>query len=114
VDDKTVIGGEGCFIATAAYGTSLADDVMVLRRFRDEHLLTNAAGRTFVKFYYSYSPPLAGYIAGHDTLQSAARISLAPVVFTVRHPLAAGSACMLFGIFLIGISLKKPKKKLST
>ena len=110
VDDKTVIGGEGCFIATAAYGTSLADDVMVLRRFRDEHLLTNAAGRTFVKFYYSYSPPLAGYIAGHETLRAAAIISLAPVVFTVRHPLAAGSACMLFGIFLIGISLKNPRK----
>jgi hypothetical protein len=84
---------------------------MVLRRFRDRHLLTNPAGRTFVKLYYTYSPPIAEYMADREPLRAAARISLAPVVFTVRHPLAAGSACMLFGIFLIGISLRKPKEK---
>ena len=110
VDDKTVIGGEGCFIATAAYGTPLAEDVMLLRQFRDEHFLTHAAGRNFVKLYYTYSPPIAEYIAGHDTLRSATRILLAPVVFTVKHPFVAGGSCILFGFLLIGSFLKKPEK----
>jgi hypothetical protein len=37
----------GCFIATAAYGTSLHEDIDVLRDFRDEYLMTNQIGRVF-------------------------------------------------------------------
>ena len=103
-------GGEGCFIATAAYGSYMADDVMVLRNFRDEHLLTNPAGRVFVKMYYAYSPPIADYIAKHETLRTTTRIALTPLVFTVKNPLAAGFVFMLFGIFLIGGLTNKPDK----
>ncbi|HTG01426.1 MAG TPA: CFI-box-CTERM domain-containing protein, partial [Nitrospirota bacterium] len=82
-------GGSGCFIATAAYGTDTAEDVQVLRRFRDNHLLTNAAGRAFVRAYYRYSPPVADFIAGSEPLKAAVRIVLAPVVFSVRYPFIA-------------------------
>jgi parallel beta-helix repeat protein len=100
-------GGEGCFIATAAYGSYMADDVMILRNFRDEHLLTNPAGRVFVKLYYAYSPPIADYIAEHNTLRQFTREALKPLIFTVKYPLTAGSAFMLLGIFLMGGLVRK-------
>ena len=37
-----------CFIATAAYGTPLHEDINVLRDFQDEYLMSNLAGRAFV------------------------------------------------------------------
>ncbi len=73
-------GGGGCFIATAAYGSYWEPHVMTLRQFRDSHLLTNKLGTQFVNTYYKYSPPMADYIAGHDSLRSVTRIGLAPLV----------------------------------
>ncbi len=73
-------GGGGCFIATAAYGSSMADDVQYLRGFRNEYLLTNSAGRKFVELYYRYSPPLAEYIRQHENLRAAVRWMLSPLV----------------------------------
>jgi len=73
-------GGGGCFIATAAYGSSMADNVIVLQEFRDNILLKNSVGRSFVRFYYKVSPPLADYIEGHESLKTAVRIGLMPLV----------------------------------
>jgi hypothetical protein len=73
-------GGGGCFIATAAYGTDSADDVMVLREYRDSVLLKSAAGRAFVKLYYTLSPPVASFIAERPFLRRAVRTGLAPAV----------------------------------
>jgi len=53
---------------------------MTLRQFRDNVLLTNTVGRYLVKQYYAYSPPMADFIAEHDSLKSIVRIGLAPLV----------------------------------
>ncbi len=78
--------GGGCFIATAAWGSPLDPHVDALRRFRDQHLLSNAAGRAFVDGYYRHSPPLAQIIAGNDNLRALTRSLLTPLVLAVVYP----------------------------
>lgn len=57
--EKTKESGSGCFIATAAFGTPLASEINVLRRYRNSILLKNKVGRIFVIAYYKISPPIA-------------------------------------------------------
>jgi subtilisin family serine protease len=73
-------GGGGCFIATAAYGSSMMPHVKILRNMRDRFLLTNRIGKQFLNFYSKYSPPAADFIAGHDHLRLFVRMSLFPLV----------------------------------
>lgn len=73
-------GGGGCFIATAAFGSFMEPHVVLLRQFRDRYLLTNHAGRSFVDFYYRYSPPVADLIAKYDTLRMITRLGLMPLI----------------------------------
>jgi len=82
-------GGGGCFVATAAYGSDSAEDVLVLRQFRDRYLLENAVGRAFVKTYYKLSPPIASFIADRPLLRRAVRTGLAPTVAFAGMSLAA-------------------------
>jgi len=69
-----------CFIATAAYGTPMAEEIGILREFRDEYLLTNPVGIALVEFYYSVSPPIAEFITEHPSLKPIVRAGLMPIV----------------------------------
>lgn len=49
---------EGCYIATAVYGSYDCPQVWTLRRYRDYFLAQSWLGRVFIRFYYSTSPTL--------------------------------------------------------
>lgn len=49
-------GGGGCYIATMVYGDYDHPQVMILRNFRDNFLSNYSLGRSFIEFYYKYSP----------------------------------------------------------
>jgi len=79
-----------CFVATAAYGSPLADEIWALRRLRDRYLMTNPAGRAFVDAYYSVGPYAADIIAEHPWMRTTTRVFLTPLVALARY-LTAGS-----------------------
>jgi hypothetical protein len=75
-----------CFIATAAYGSALAPEVLVLSSFRDQVLLKFSSGQAFVRMYYVISPPLASLIAKNSILRIVVRRGLiAPILSIVNR-----------------------------
>ena len=91
--------GGGCFIATAAYGSYLNLHVQILRDFRDNYLLTNSIGKLFVNVYYFSSPPIADLIKKHESLRTATRLLLTPIVYGVKYPYRC------FGVLVVIIGL---------
>jgi len=71
---------DDCVISAAAHGSPLEPHVKILRDFRDDFLLSNTVGKSFMHLYYAYSPPVAGFIARHDSLRGMVRLSLLPFI----------------------------------
>jgi YVTN family beta-propeller protein len=92
---------KGCFIATAAYGSRMGEEVRMLKNFRDNVLLTNSLGRSFVKLYYKISPPVADLIAKHDSLRAVVRWSVLPLLGVSWLALKLGPVPALALVFLM-------------
>lgn len=75
---------DACFVATAAYGSLLANDVELLRHFRDSMLSTTVLGELAVETYYTFGPAVAGVVGESEVLRATARGLLAPVVGWVK------------------------------
>jgi len=76
---------DACFIATAAYGSLLANDVEMLRRFRDLAMKHSVLGELAVETYYTFGPAAAGVVGESDLLRWSAREVLAPIVTRVKR-----------------------------
>jgi polyhydroxybutyrate depolymerase len=75
----------GCFIATAAYGTPTAEQINVLREFRDDVLLKSIVGSRLVDLYYKVSPPIADFISEHSFVRILVReLLIDPIVWVVK------------------------------
>ena len=72
-DRKTTSGKSGCYIATAVYGSYSCDQVVALRRYRDDYLAKHLFGRLFIKVYYALSPTLAKHIRQDSYIGKAIR-----------------------------------------
>ena len=103
--------GSGCFIATAAFGSYQEPHVWVLRLFRDRFLLTNTAGKAFVRFYYRHSPPLAAWIAGREWARAITRVTLIPAygaaVIILAGPVLTAFFAALIVLLGFGIANRK-------
>lgn len=60
----------GCYIATMAYGDYNHENVIVLRKFRDNFLNKYFFGRIFIKVYYKLSPKLVVLLKGNERINS--------------------------------------------
>ena len=97
-----------CFIATAAYGTPMAQEVVVLRAVRDSYMLDTTAGAAFVDTYYRLSPPIADFIATKPLLRASVRMVLTPVVLISKMLLAmplltVSLSALIFGALSVGV-----------
>ncbi|MES2964709.1 MAG: CFI-box-CTERM domain-containing protein [Bdellovibrionota bacterium] len=72
-----------CFVATAAYGSPLENEVSTFRAFRDRFLSRTYLGKKFVIAYYHYGPKAAKFISANEMRRSIARAALAvPLAFS--------------------------------
>ncbi len=76
--------GGGCLIATAAYGSEMAQQVQLLREIRDDKLLSTASGSSFMSgfnsLYYSFSPTIADLERENPMFREAVKITITPLL----------------------------------
>ncbi len=105
--------GGTCFIATAAYGTPLANDINVLRAVRDSYMLNNAVGAAFVDTYYRLSPPVADAVANNALLKAAVRTLLTPVVIVSSFVLAMPGASLLLLLGCAALTVSRIRRRMT-
>ncbi len=82
-DSNSNSGNSGCFIATMAYGSYDAKEVLVLRRFRDQFLQKFGLGRAFIRWYYANSPAFVSKYEGKMWLHKSLRVFLNGMVWVL-------------------------------
>lgn len=73
-----------CFIMTASHGSPGAEEVHLLREFRENMLLESFHGRIAAGIYHRLSPAAAGVIERSGALRFLSRAHLKPLVKAVR------------------------------
>jgi hypothetical protein len=102
-----------CIIATAAYGSEMAPEVVYMRYVRDSVVGSTPTGKIlrddFNNWYYSWSPPIAQYISDKPLLRAVFRVLLVPIDISVRvadlafHAVGGGNFGSILGFVFAAI-----------
>lgn len=92
--------GDNCLV-TVAYGTYRHPHVKTLQGFKNEYLLRYSFGKKLVAFYYRHSPEVAKFLRRHESLKTATRWFLTPIVYMIDYPVIPGIIIMLCFIVLL-------------
>lgn len=79
-DSSSDGSNSGCFIATMAYGSYSAPEVITFRAFRDQVLVNYKIGRKFIHWYYSYSPQFVAKYGNKKWAHFLVKASLTPLL----------------------------------
>ena len=107
------IGGGGCLIATATYGSEMAPQVQFLREIRDNTVMSTVSGKSFMigfnQLYYSFSPTIADWERQNPIFQEAVKLFITPMISSLSIMTLADSNSELqvlgLGISIIAINL---------
>ena len=98
-----------CFIATAAYGSSMEPKLKVFRDFRFQYLLRNDWGLKFIYAYYHYGPIAARFIADKPWLRTLTRGFLWPLYWFSWSSLRFGlGKSLALSLILLAVLLGVP------
>ena len=105
--------GGGCLIATATYGSEMAQEVQQLRELRDNTLLQTESGTafmgTFNDIYYSFSPIIADYERENIVFKEMVKIAITPMISSLSIlnyvDMDSESGVLGYGISLILLNL---------
>ena len=99
--------GNGCLVATAAYGTELAPRVQALRETRDSVLLQAPAGAAFMRHfdaaYYAFSPAVADLERQSPAFRDAVRAAITPMLASLSVMEGADSEASVIGYGALAI-----------
>ena len=84
----TVSEEKKCIIATVTFGSEVSPEVNFLRGFRDNLIRRTYLGERFYQafdaFYYSWSTPVAMYIAAHPILKIPVKLAIYPLIGALK------------------------------
>jgi len=74
----------GCLIATASYGSALANEVQMLREIRDGQLLQTESGSAFMEqfntYYYTFAPTISSWENENPIFKEVVRTTITPLI----------------------------------
>ena len=101
--------GGGCLIATATYGSEMANEVQQLRELRDNTLLNTESGTAFMTMfndiYYTFSPTIADMQRENPMFKEAVKLGLTPMLSSLAIMENADSESEVLGLGLSVIAL---------
>jgi hypothetical protein len=108
-----------CFISTAAFGSSMSEEVQVFREFRNRFMIDSVRGQKLIQAYYNYGSKLSLKIYKSKFRRALARTALQPPLWFAKSSLKFGlfytSIAFSIGLFgfiaLIGFSFNWGRKK---